>query len=130
MNGIIMFDGVCNFCVGSIQFIIKREPHAYFQFASIQSKAGEKLFNDFSIPEDIDSLILIENNKYYLKSTAALRICRHLNWNWKLLYLFIVVPRPIRDSVYSIIAKKRYHWFGKRESCMMPTPELKNRFLS
>ncbi|SET00118.1 Predicted thiol-disulfide oxidoreductase YuxK, DCC family [Oceanobacillus limi] len=129
MSGIILFDGVCNFCDQSVQFILKRDEKHYFQFASLQSDAGKKLIKDFDVPTDIDSMILIENNKYYSKSSAALRICKNLKGLWRLLYGFLIVPKPIRDFAYGIIAKNRYKWFGKRDSCMLPPPEVRDRFL-
>ncbi|GAA0301425.1 putative DCC family thiol-disulfide oxidoreductase YuxK [Gracilibacillus halotolerans] len=129
MQKIILFDGVCNFCNQSVQFIIKRDPKQQFQFASLQSDIGEKLIKEYKIPEQLDSLIIIENKKYFTMSTAALKIARHLQGPIRFLYVLIVIPKPIRDFVYKIVAKNRYKWFGKRESCMIPSPEDKKRFL-
>ncbi|MBM7571484.1 thiol-disulfide oxidoreductase DCC family protein [Aquibacillus albus] len=129
MDRIILFDGECNFCDKSVQFIIKRDPEAYFKFASLQSDVGKKLMKQYNAPEDIDSFVLIENNKYYLKSSAALRVCKHLKGLWKFPYFFLAVPVPIRDFFYEIIAQNRYKWFGKKESCMLPSPEERKRFL-
>lgn len=129
MNSIILFDGECNFCDASVQFIIQRDQKKQFKFASLQGKAGQKLINKYNSPKNIDSLILLENNKVYYKSTAALRIAKQLKGMWKLLYIFLLVPPKIRDALYDIIAKNRYKWFGKKDSCMLPSPEMRSRFL-
>lgn len=126
---IILFDGECNFCDKSVQFIIKRDPEAIFSFTSQQGEAGQQMIKKHHAPSSIDSIILIENDTYYLKSSAALRICRHLQGAWKLLFIFILVPYPIRDFFYNILAKNRYKWFGKKDQCTLPTPEVRKRFL-
>jgi predicted DCC family thiol-disulfide oxidoreductase YuxK len=126
---IILFDGICNFCNGSVQFIIKRDPQAQFRFASLQSEAGKKLLTKHRIPEDINSFIFIDGEKCYTKSSAALKVCKHFKGFWKLFYIFILVPRSIRDHFYDFIAENRYKWFGKKESCMIPTPDIRKRFL-
>jgi predicted DCC family thiol-disulfide oxidoreductase YuxK len=127
---VILFDGECNFCDHSVQFIIKRDQKARYHFASIQSDAGQEILKKHHVPADLDSFILVEGHQCFYKSSAALRVCRTLTGGWKLLYGLLLVPRPIRDYVYSIIAKNRYKWFGKKDSCMLPTPEIRNRFLS
>lgn len=129
MNGIILFDGECNFCNSSVQFIIKRDKKAHFTFASLQSEIGKTYRKQFGIPEDVDSLILIEGEHCYIKSSAALRICKKLDGGWKLFSTFLLIPPPLRNVCYDIMAKNRYKWFGKQESCMLPTPEMKKRFL-
>ncbi|KIL80297.1 Conserved protein YuxK [Bacillus badius] len=129
MHPVILFDGECNFCDSSVQFIIKNDPQGLFHFASLQSDTGQELLNKHNVPSDIDSMILIEGDKVYYKSAAALRICRHLRGAWKLLYAFIIVPRPIRNAAYDFIAKNRYKWFGKKESCMLPSPSVRARFI-
>ena len=129
MDRIVLFDGECNFCDHSVQFIIKRDPKGHFMFASIQSDIGKKLLNQFNVPEDTNSFILIDKNKCYFKSTAALQICKNLKGLWKIPYFLLIVPRPIRDFFYGIIANNRYKWFGKRESCMLPSPDIRKRFL-
>lgn len=129
MAGIILFDGFCNFCSGSVQFILKRDDKAYFQFAALQSEAGEKLLKTYNVNDSIDSLVLIENEQVYIKSSAALRVCKHLKGLWKGFYILLFVPRLIRDFVYDFIAKNRYKLFGKKDQCMMPTPEIRKRFL-
>ena len=130
MKRIILFDGDCNFCDSSVQFIIKRDPAAHFLFTSLQSEKGLELTKKYAIPEDVDSLVLIENGKAFTKSSAALRIAKKLDGLWHLLFLFILVPRKIRDGVYDYVAKNRYKWFGKKEdACMLPSPEQRKRFI-
>jgi predicted DCC family thiol-disulfide oxidoreductase YuxK len=126
MNKVVLFDGVCNLCNGAVRFIIARDPAACFRFASLQSGVGRRLLKDDGPPETI---VLLEEGKMYSKSTAALRIARGLRLPWPLLYAFIVVPRPLRDFVYDWVARHRYRWFGKLDTCLLPTPALRNRFL-
>lgn len=130
MAKIILFDGDCNFCNHAVNFIIKRDLLGKFQFSSQQSPFGRKLKKEYDIPVEEDSLILIEKNKSYTKSTAALRISKSLDGLWKLLYVFIIVPRPIRNWVYMAFAKNRYKWFGKRMSCQIHPPHVQKRFLT
>lgn len=130
MSKVILFDGMCNFCDWNVQFIIKHDQKGFFKFASLQSNSGKKLIEMYDIPKDINSLILIENNQYYSKSTAALKICKNLTSIWKLFYIFILIPKPVRDTVYSIIAKHRYKWFGKKTACSIPSPQIRRRFFS
>ena len=129
MGGILLFDGVCNFCNGSVQFIIKRDQAAYFQFASIQSEAGQALLAQYKIPTEVDSVILIENGKAYIESTAALKVCRKLDGAWKLFYALLIVPAFIRNFFYRIFAKNRIRIFGQKEACMLPTTKQRTRFL-
>ncbi|WP_077619131.1 thiol-disulfide oxidoreductase DCC family protein [Bacillus sinesaloumensis] len=129
MNDIILFDGICNFCNSSVQFILKRDYNQRYHFASLQSEAGKELLKKHGIPEDINSFVLIEGDCYYTKSSAALRICRNLKRPYQFLAIFRFVPAPIRDIFYQVIANNRYKWFGKQESCMLPTPETRKRFL-
>jgi len=127
---IILFDGVCNLCNGAVTFIIKRDKNNLFKFATLQSDIAEELLIDkLSDKELLDSIVLIENGKQYTKSSAALRIAKNLSGAYPLLYIFMVIPKFLRDWVYSIIAKNRYKWFGKKDACMIPTPELKKKFL-
>jgi predicted DCC family thiol-disulfide oxidoreductase YuxK len=127
---ILLFDGVCNLCNGAVQFVIKRDKNARLKFASLQSEAGQKLLKEFHLPEnEFESFVFIDGDKAYTKSTAALQVAKNLGSFWKTFYAFIIIPKPIRDFAYSLIAKNRYKMFGKRESCMIPTPELKSRFL-
>lgn len=129
-SGIILFDGVCNLCNGFVQFVIRQDRDQRFRFASLQSdQARELLQNQPGAAQALDSVVLIENGRYYRQSTAALRILRRLGGAWPLLYGLIVVPAFVRDRVYAWIASHRYRWFGQRDACMLPTPELKARFL-
>mgnify|MGYP006292712871 CR=1 FL=1 len=130
-HAIVLFDGVCNLCNASINFVIDHDPGGYFKFASLQSgEAGDLLQGCAHAPGSPESIVLVEDGTCYNRSTAALRITRKLTGAWPLLYGFLAVPRPIRDVVYDWIARNRYRWFGKRDTCRVPTPELQDRFLS
>ena len=127
---IILFDGICNLCNSSVNFIIDHDKKNEFRFASLQSEAGQDLLKKFHRNvNDFDSIILVENGEHYERSSAVLKIVKKFPGLWKLLYLFIIVPKPLRDFVYDIIADNRYKWFGKTECCRVPTPELKEKFL-
>ena len=128
---IILFDGVCNLCNGSVIFILRREKNPVFQFASIQSEAGKELLEWCGLPRDYrQAIVLIDDGKIYLGSTAALKIGQTLKFPWSFLsYAGFIIPKLIRDWVYNQIAVNRYQWFGKREVCMIPTEKLKARFL-
>ena len=128
---IILFDGVCNLCNGSVIFILEREKQPIFQFASIQSERGKELLEWCRLPKDFNqAVILIDERKIYLGSTAALKIGQYLNFPWSILSCMgLVVPRFIRDWVYNQIARHRYQWFGKRDMCMIPTESLRARFI-
>jgi len=127
---VILFDGVCNLCNGFVQFVIARDPQAHFRFASLQSNAAAALLNgriqNGPVP---DSVLLVEGGRTYTQSTAALRVARGLGFPWNLSYGFIIVPKLLRDVVYDWVARNRYEWFGKRDVCTVPTPDLKARFL-
>lgn len=138
MGAVILFDGVCNFCDASVNFVIEHDRDHYFKFAPLQSEAGKKLAaehglnsevagGDGSIP--IDSVILIEDGNAYTHSSAALRIARRLGGLWSGAYAFIVVPAPIRDFLYRLFAKRRYRFFGRKDECMLPSPDVRARFL-
>ncbi|HKY64374.1 MAG TPA: DCC1-like thiol-disulfide oxidoreductase family protein [bacterium] len=129
MSGIVFFDGVCNLCNAAVRFIIDRDPRAYFRFASLQSEAAAKMIPAECRARAGDSIVLLENEECFATSTAALRIARRLRFPWWLLYAGILIPRFLRDPIYSWIARNRYRWFGKKDSCTLPTPELKGRFL-
>lgn len=127
---IILFDGVCNLCNKSVQFVIEHDEQNYFKFASLQSNFGQTFLKENKLNQtNFDSIIYIEDDKYYTKSSAALKIAKHLDKNISWLNYFSVVPKPIRDFFYNIIAKNRYKFFGKQESCWLPTKELKAKFL-
>ncbi|UAY52491.1 thiol-disulfide oxidoreductase DCC family protein [Ferruginibacter albus] len=127
---IILFDGVCNLCNRSVQTVIKNDPQAKFVFASLQSEEGKQLLKQFDLPvSKLDSFVLLQDDKAYTQSTAALKVAAQIKGAWKLLAVFLIVPKFIRDGVYDWIARNRYKWFGKQNECMIPTPELKARFL-
>ena len=127
---LILFDGVCNLCNKSVQFVIKRDPEAQFQFASLQSNAGQQFLKENNLPENnFNSFVLYERGKVFTRSTAALKVASKLKgWRWS--KSLFIIPKFLRDAVYNLIANNRYKWFGKRNECMIPTPELKERFLS
>ena len=129
-NPIILFDGVCNLCNASVQFIIRNDPKSTFRFASLQSEAGKTILNQFSVsPEKLYSVLVIHDGHLYDRSRAALEIARRLKGLWPLLYGFIIIPSFIRNFIYDWISKNRYRWFGVRNECMMPTPDMKARFI-
>ena len=129
-HSIILFDGVCNLCNSSINFVIKRDSANLYKFTALQEAPGIGLLKQYGINTlDTDSIILIGNGKAYTKSSAALRVAKGLSGVWPVLYGFIIIPKWIRNAVYDYIAKNRYKWYGKKDSCMIPTPELKNKFL-
>jgi predicted DCC family thiol-disulfide oxidoreductase YuxK len=128
---IVLFDGVCNLCTGSVQFIIARDPHAQFQFATLQSPAGQELARAYKIDTtQMDSVVLVDGENWYAKSDAALEIARRLHSLWRFSYVFKIVPRFLRDWVYDIVARHRYRWFGQSDFCLTPTPELQARFIN
>ncbi|MDM5299297.1 thiol-disulfide oxidoreductase DCC family protein [Bacillus pumilus] len=128
---LILFDGVCNVCSGAVQFVIKRDPNERMMFASLQSDMGQRILQEHGLPlDEFNSFIYIEDGTLYMKSTGILKAARHLKGIYRWSYLLLVIPRPLRDWVYQLIAKNRYKWFGQRTSCMMPTPNIKKRFLS
>ena len=129
-HSIIFFDGDCNFCNKSVQFIIKRDRKGLFRFTSLQSEIAKSLLTAYPHTSPLDSIVLIENEQLFIESTAVLRICRKLDGLWKGLYIFIIVPKPIRDWFYRWFAKHRYRFFGKQNACMLPTPEIRKRFLN
>ena len=130
-KSIILFDGVCNLCNASVNFVIKHDKKAQFLFASFQSDAAKEILLQFNLENlNAGTVILVEGNKAYDKSTAALKIIKRLDGGgFKAIYAFFIIPKFFRDWIYSFIAQNRYKWFGKRESCMIPSHELKNRFL-
>ena len=130
MSSILLFDGVCNFCNDSVNFIIRRDPDKKFKFAPLQSEFGIEMRKKYEIANDVDSVVLIENDNAYLHSTAALRIAKNLGGIYSLAYVFIIVPSFIRDTFYKLFAKYRYRLFGQKDICMMPTPDVRERFLA
>jgi predicted DCC family thiol-disulfide oxidoreductase YuxK len=127
---VVLFDGVCNLCNGTVVFVAGRDPAARFRFAALQSAIGRDLLGATGLPVDApETLVLLEGGRVFVRSTAALRIARRLSGFWPLAYAAIVIPRPIRDAVYRLIARHRYRLFGRRETCMIPSPDLRRRFL-
>lgn len=127
-KGVVLFDGVCNLCNQSIQLIIKQDKQDYFRFAALDSGYGRTMVDKYQVATD--SIVLIENGQAYTRSDAALRIARRLSGVYPLLYAAMVIPKFIRDHVYRLIARNRYRWFGKRQSCWMPSPQLSKKFLA
>ena len=124
----LLFDGVCTLCNGVVRFVIDRDPSGRFQFAALQSDAGRRLLG--GLPQPLpDSFVLFEDGRVFTRSTAALRVVRGLSFPWPLLWVLILLPRPVRDWAYDVVARNRYRWFGRRESCMVPTQEQRARFL-
>lgn len=129
-NRIILFDGVCNLCNASVKFIIKNDPKTLYKFAPLQSHFAQKILNRKNISnKNFESLILIEGDDMFLKSTAALKIARNLRGFWPVFYPLIFIPYPFRDFFYNVIAKHRYRLFGQKDSCMVPSKEIKSRFM-
>ena len=130
-NNVIFFDGVCNLCNASVNFIIKKDKNNIFKFAALQSDFAKKTLASF--PKDktqADSILYLENKKLYSKSSAVLHIAKHLNGGYPILFGFIIVPKFIRNFAYDFIAKNRYKWYGKKQECMIPTPEIKSKFIA
>jgi predicted DCC family thiol-disulfide oxidoreductase YuxK len=130
-KSIIFFDGVCNLCNSSIDFIIKRDKNNHFLVGALQDDFSKKILSSYDVKEDyLDSLVLLEDGKIYYRSTAALMISRRLSGLWPFFYAFIVLPVWLRDPIYDWIGRNRYRWFGKKETCRLPTSEEKSKFLS
>jgi len=126
----VLFDGVCNLCNSSVQFIIRNDRRGRFRFAALQSEVGRELLQQYQLPEKaLNTVVLIAGGRAFTRSTAALEIARRLDGAWPICYAAVALPRFLRDSAYNFIARNLYRWFGKQEACMMPSPELKQRFL-
>lgn len=126
---VLLFDGVCNLCNHVVQFVIKHDKKGMFKFASLQSPFGQTVLRELHMPANVlHSVILVEKGKAYTKSTAALKVAKHLSGLWPVLYVFMLVPRFIRNALYDVIANNRYKWFGVKDECWVPTPQLKTRF--
>ena len=130
MERIVLFDGVCNFCNGAVNFIIRHDPEKRFRFAPLQSEMGQELKAKYAIDDNVDSIIYIEDGTAYIHSTAGLRIAKAIGGIWAIAAIFLVVPRPIRDWCYKLFARNRYRLFGRRDMCMLPTPDVRERFLA
>ena len=128
---IILFDGVCNFCNSAINFVLKQDKKEVFRFAPLQSEAGQKLLHQYHLQtEQFESFVLIDNGKVYKKSAASLRVLNKLPWYWKEAQILRIIPNVFRDAIYDFIARNRYKWFGKKDACMVPTPQVRSRFLN
>ena len=126
----MIFDGVCNLCARSVRFILDHEADQTLRFTPLQSPAGSRLMRELGLdPEDAKTFVLIAGGKAYVKSDAAIRLSRYFRPGWKPLALIKFIPRWIRDGVYDVVARNRYRWFGRLDSCMVPTPELSTRFV-
>lgn len=123
---VILFDGVCNLCTGSVQFVIERDSRMLFRFASLQSPSAERILGR---RDALESMVLYQNGEVYRKSGAALRVARRLDGLWPLLAVLLIIPRPLRDAAYDWIGRRRYRLFGRRDTCWVPRPELAERFL-
>ena len=127
---IVLFDGICHLCTTSVQFIIKRDPNGYFTFASLQSEVGRTLLEKHGLhPDALDTFVLIEGSRCFTRSDAALRVAQHLSGGWARLRVLSLIPKPMRDWGYTVIARHRYQWFGRRETCMVPSRDILDRFL-
>ncbi|WP_321289463.1 DCC1-like thiol-disulfide oxidoreductase family protein [uncultured Sunxiuqinia sp.] len=128
-RSIVLFDGYCHLCSRSVQTILEYDNEKKFLFCPLSSDTGQELISQFNIPSNIDSVILIQNKYYYIQSDAALIIAKELGGFFKLILIFKILPRKWRDQIYQWIAKNRFNWFGKRNSCMIPSADEKDRFL-
>ncbi len=129
-SSIVLFDGICNFCNSSVNKIIAQDKKNRFKFATLQSEIGKKLLEKHGInPAKTDSIVLVENGAAFIKSTAILQISKHLGGLYPIAYVFLIIPVFLRDVVYDFIAKNRYRWWGKKESCMIPTAEVRSKFI-
>lgn len=116
---IILFDGICNLCNTSVDFIVKRDKHQRLRFLSLQSEKAQQLLHSYKADDSIKTIVLLENGAVYTRSTAALRICRYLRFPWPLLQAFLIIPKFIRDAIYNVISKNRYKWFGRKTGCLI-----------
>ncbi|MBP9146908.1 MAG: thiol-disulfide oxidoreductase DCC family protein [Thermoanaerobaculia bacterium] len=127
---IVLFDGVCNLCNGSVQFLLRRDRQRRFRFAALQSAAGRALLEQYGLStQTLETIVVLEGGQARVRSDAALHLARRLPWPWPALAVFRILPRPLRDALYTFVARHRYRWFGRTESCMLPTPDVADRFL-
>jgi predicted DCC family thiol-disulfide oxidoreductase YuxK len=127
---VIVFDGICNFCNAFVNFVIDRDSEAVFKFGTLQSPPAQRILTQLHLStRDYETFLLLEHGKVFTKSTAALKILRRLPGYWSWLYGFIVIPRPLRDLVYRVIARHRYRWMGRSETCRIPSPKEQARFI-
>ena len=131
IHPVILFDGVCNFCNSTVNFVIKRDKKGRVKFTTLQSASGGQLLEQYNLPaNDLQSFVFIENGIAYTKSSAALRVCRYMGAAWPLMMTCLLAPAFVRDGVYDYVAKNRYKWFGMQDQCMVPTAGIKTRFLN
>lgn len=127
---VIVFDGVCHWCNAWVNFTIDHDPHRRFRFATLQSPPAQQILKALQLPtEDFETFLLLEQSRLFTKSTAALNIVKELSGYWPLYYLGIMIPRPLRDALYDYVARRRYRWMGKSDTCRIPTPEERDRFV-
>lgn len=127
---VLLFDGVCNLCNSSVQWVLLHDPKGIFRFTALQSETGQALLRKWGRPtDDFDSVVLVDGDRLLLHSDVPLEIVRRLGGWWQILYVFKLIPRPLRDAVYHWVARNRYRWFGRKEACMLPRPEWKGRFV-
>ncbi|TNE49826.1 MAG: thiol-disulfide oxidoreductase DCC family protein [Bacteroidetes bacterium] len=127
---VLLFDGVCNLCNGSVQWILKRDRRGVFRYTALQSEAGQHLLRQYGLdPQVFNSVVLIADDRLFTRSDAALEVLRRLGWPWSPLAVLRLIPRPVRDAVYDWVARNRYRWFGRQDECWLPRPEWKDRFL-
>jgi predicted DCC family thiol-disulfide oxidoreductase YuxK len=130
-DNLVLFDGVCNLCASSVQFIIRHDKEAVFHFASIQSDLGQEIYRRHGLdPADLDTFMVLTGGRALVRSDAAIEVAARCGGAWKLIKVFQMAPRPTRDWVYSFVARHRYRWFGRKEACLVPTPEIRNRFIA
>ena len=130
MNEVVIFDGVCNLCAGTVRFIVSHEAEPTLRFVPLQTPLGARLMREHGFdPEDVKTFVLVADGKAYSKSDAAIRITRYFRGPWRALAVMRIVPRFVRDRVYDLVARNRYRWFGRTDACMVPTPELRARFI-
>lgn len=127
---ILLFDGVCNLCNGSVLWVIRHDTNGKFRFTSLQSETGQQLLEEAGLPaREMDTVVLHDQGGFFTRSDAALGVLQRLGGVWSWVSILRIIPRPVRDRIYNWIARNRYRWFGKKDSCMIPTPELRSRFL-
>lgn len=130
-KSLLFFDGVCNLCSGFVQFVIERDPEAKFRFASLQSEAGQQVLQDMNMSKsELGTVVLLKAGKTYTHSDVALEMSLELGGLWTLFYVFKIIPKVVRDRIYDWVAANRYKWFGEKEACWLPSPDLQARFLS
>ena len=131
MNDVVIFDGVCKLCTHTVAFVLRHEASPVLRFAPMQSPAGKQLMQQFGIdPGQMKTFVVVADGRAYVRSDAAIRVARFFRGGWKLLGIVKVIPRPIRDYAYDVVARNRYRWFGRLDACIVPTPELEARFLA